>query len=221
MLPQNQNQPSIWRASRRSISATFVWKNFQLLEHSVIIKSFTRANDLSVRKHKFGLNFRNWIIFLLSACRYCSKAFNNQKYLKYHESNHLNLRLFECPGCLKRFNTRQDMRIHQLRVHSDYKFQCNQCPNSSKSQVALSLHIRRRHATTKPFVCDNCDKTFPTKLTIKQHLKSVHMKSKFPCHGCDVKCLSRDELKRHLVKKHLNTFLTALLIDYGTELVCT
>ena len=69
--------------------------------------------------------------------------------------------------------TAQLIKRHIL-VHTGEKpFVCNQCGKSYNQKINLNRHIVLRHTNERPFSCNHCDKTFKLKHHLEQHA-SVH-----------------------------------------------
>ena len=56
-------------------------------------------------------------------------------------------------------------------------------------------HVRQAHS--KPSNCSQCGKSFESKDSLQNHVKSVHEQKFIKCNSCDVKISDR---KRHQIK---------------------
>ena len=88
-----------------------------------------------------------------------------------------------------------------------------QCPDCDQmfSRLYISVHKKRTHGigptSIKPFVCDQCGRTFAKKYGFKQHVSLVHehtavVKKDCPVAGCDKKQMSGVHIRRHISRCH-------------------
>ena len=64
----------------------------------------------------------------------------------------------------------------------------------------LNMHYETTH-TTKKFACDQCDKVYQRKGTLKGHVDTVHKGLRFKCteDNCKEEFMRKDQLKFHLL----------------------
>lgn len=91
----------------------------------------------------------------------------------------------ECPHCLKRYVSNSRMRLHIQAVHAAKKrFSCHQCDKSFPVRTSLLEHIRVDHQGIK-FVCFPCNHTFRSAKNLKRHFKTIHDPERLPeSHNC-------------------------------------
>ena len=53
-----------------------------------------------------------------------------------------------------------------------------------------------------PTECHVCKKKFMKRDSLKQHIRSVHKDSMFPCENCDIKFILECNLKEHIIRAH-------------------
>lgn len=91
---------------------------------------------------------------------------------------HLQMKRLECSICAQRFNYHKQRHAHMLRVHG----------------IAKTYK-----AAPNMYICDVCEKRFPRKNTLAEHMVDVHIEKS--CYICDLK-FSRRKYKLHLNEAH-------------------
>ena len=69
----------------------------------------------------------------------------------------------------------------------------------------MILHVAAIHEKKKSLKCNYCDYDTAMKYEMKDHVASVHKKSKvfvFRCEICDYKASAKSYLKKHIVLAH-------------------
>ena len=68
----------------------------------------------------------------------------------------------------------------------------------------LSQHLTYKHATVKPWKCDECHFAHATKRGLNQHKNTTHAKESRlkMCHLCTFKSLTVKALQYHIEAKH-------------------
>ncbi|CAG2113279.1 unnamed protein product, partial [Medioppia subpectinata] len=97
-----------------------------------------------------------------------------------HTVTHSSARPYRCrlDGCKVRFKTESVLNGHQINCHPD-SFPDRQwltcpadgCPYRTKGNANIARHIRTH---THRYACDACDKTYATRLSLRDHQRSVH-----------------------------------------------
>ena len=145
-------------------------------------------------------------------CPQCGLMFATKTSLNHHiGKNHGEYEIIQCEKC--EFTTRvaSIMRTHFKRKHmaDDMKKTCEVCGETFKE---LHLHLSRTACgkSEKTFHCDQCDKAFFTRPSLKQHTKRVHdtirVKDKF-CSQCSYSTYSNYNLKLHVTSVHQGNIL--------------
>ena len=83
-----------------------------------------------------------------------------------------------CDQCEKRF-TRGDKYNEHMKVHREGKFVCanwNNCHTEFTSKRAKDLHEKTCLGGKHKHECDQCDKSFPVKHMLEQHINREHTK---------------------------------------------
>ena len=141
------------------------------------------------------------------ACEQCDQTTICQKELDDHiERSHT----FLCEVCTEIFDNKIALDEHHGKQHT---FKCNHCDASFQSKSDLDEHILATHA----FHCTDCGMNLSTKLEMDDHKNSVHMGKQSPtnqtdgsaagnniheCIICEIKFITRTELKEHLESEH-------------------
>ena len=168
----------------------------------------------------------------LVGCPNCGGLFANRIKFMDHCLKQQEGHSFQCTTCDKKFAIKRHLRDH-MRSHVNH-YKCPHCDMTCATPSTLKSHIKYRHTTDKPFGCEfceyrgktmadirshvrvhynevqeicpekNCNFTCRSKVTIKQHLKTVHQGNtpNYACHVCEEKYFKGSDLTKHLVKEH-------------------
>ncbi|OXA44207.1 zinc finger protein 62-like [Folsomia candida] len=121
------------------------------------------------------------------SCPICQKTMVTKSYLKKHmDQQHENPdnKPFSCNLCVKTFRTREHLKLH-LRGHLKEKpYKCDLCESSYTSTSGLKYHQKTRHIEEKNRIllhCSLCAATFLKKISLQDHVSSVHNGATFSC----------------------------------------
>lgn len=137
-------------------------------------------------------------------CLTCRSIFTTAKYYKDHIKKHTE-DSFKCDTCGKTFGYESDL-FHHAITHSEEKtIPCEKCDKLFKRQSDLNYHVREKHPV-KPrrrpkHECKSCHKTYATKKSLNQHLKS-HKSKRYVCSQCNKKFTWAMQLYRHNKDEH-------------------
>lgn len=130
-------------------------------------------------------------------CSYCGKQYK----VKGDLSNHVRLyheeKSLVCDICGKSCSNSNSLYTHKKRLHYTPNYKCLLCKRSMVTQENLDRHMISQHSR---FVCEECGKTFSTKVILHRHIQSVHNNIKL--HACEFcsRCFSRQShLRQHLL----------------------
>ncbi|ODM90093.1 putative zinc finger protein [Orchesella cincta] len=110
-------------------------------------------------------------------CTLCKRKFASKMLRDGHEkrTHHGIENPFPCPLCHRRFPRRTRLLHHVCVVHFSKNHVCVQCGSRFADKVLLDGHIRRTHfGETNPFLCTVCQRKFPKRAKLNQHLSRVH-----------------------------------------------
>ncbi|GAB0096616.1 zinc finger protein weckle [Sergentomyia squamirostris] len=147
-----------------------------------------------------------------NVCEICSKNYSRRYLLNLHiRAVHSNEELpFVCSKCPKRFVTETKLRVHEM-IHlpdeEKFKHPCPYCGKKFAEMRQVQTHIRVVHQGDRPFICEQCGKSFATKRGLAEHRVTHSDEYPFHCPHCPKKFKSNPLLKRH-VDTHNNTTYT-------------
>ena len=137
-------------------------------------------------------------------CTTCEKKFAIERHLRDHMRSHVNH--YKCPHCDMTCPTPSTLKNHVKYRHTTEKpFGCEFCQYRGKTKADIKSHVRV-HYNEAQETCpeDNCTFTCRAKITLKQHLATVHRGNspQYACHVCEKKYFKGSDLTKHLVKAH-------------------
>jgi KRAB domain-containing zinc finger protein len=128
-------------------------------------------------------------------CSICSKRFEKQGKLNTHMRCHTK---YECQFCKNILHHKNRMENHMVQHVIPKNCKCKHC------QVGQG-YVRSRNLKMKVFICDLCSVHFANKLSVKNHIKSVHLtekKKKFKCNVCKLQFSSISTITKHINDEH-------------------
>ena len=136
-------------------------------------------------------------------CSKCDRTFVLKKLLKKHVTTfHKNKNRFQCEQCDYKCSNLSILRRHGM-VHSDIKdIYCELCGDVYKSQQTLKAHIRQVHEKERNFPCNECGKSFFTKIKMEQHAKIHSGQKDHICQFCEKRFIQKTNRDTHEKKVH-------------------
>jgi stress-induced morphogen len=112
---------------------------------------------------------------------------------------------FECSICKEKFQTSSILYYHKSKHRTaaenqdNLKLKCDNCEKSFTTKVALKNHMLV-HAEERPFACEICSKTYKTKALLTEHrLTHFEEAKQHECNVCHKKFYQLSKLRRHEV----------------------
>ncbi|KAL9700471.1 hypothetical protein quinque_003912 [Culex quinquefasciatus] len=137
-------------------------------------------------------------------CDICGTGLSSRSDLKDHMARHKNDQNFACTYCDRRFNLKQDLGTHIRRIHlSEKNFECKTCGLKFTSNYMLKTHSET-HNVDKSYACQTCGKKFKSSENLKSHriIYCDQVKLRHECSHCDKRYPSRTKLIDHIESVH-------------------
>ncbi|XP_044743907.1 zinc finger protein 391-like [Chrysoperla carnea] len=130
-------------------------------------------------------------------CTECGKLFEKPLYLQRHSKAHKPKDLFTCTTCNKQYQKIEALKYHEAK-HTEERVlvYCEQCGQSFTTKSNLECHMKTVHSQERPYRCEQCPKRFKNMKTLNDHLKT-HLGLRLKCNNCDKLFSCKASLKRH------------------------
>ncbi|KAM3958387.1 uncharacterized protein ACR2FA_007624 [Aphomia sociella] len=140
-------------------------------------------------------------------CVVCKFRFKTKRTLQKHAANHE--KKYACKSCPYVSKTTTQAKQHQ-RWHKGVTYKCQHCDEVSTKWTSYLSHVRIKHPSE--FICGVCGYSFVSKLGLAMHKTMMHKEQAQKeqvqgeneeetqyCKECDVKFISLEAFKRHMV----------------------
>ena len=125
----------------------------------------------------------------------CGKMLAGKAVVKEHERVvHFNDRTVDCGFCEKTLKTKRNLQLHMQSVHGTVEktHHCHICNTKFRVASLLKNHIETVHEKSRLFPCPFCKSVLSNKNRFKLHSKRLHRGSDLP-----------QELKEQLMKTRI------------------
>ncbi|XP_063895071.1 zinc finger protein 44 isoform X1 [Helicoverpa armigera] len=137
-------------------------------------------------------------------CIVCKFRFKTKRAYQKHASNHE--KKYACKSCPYVSRTPTQAKQHQ-GWHKGVTFECNHCGESFTIWTSYMSHVRIKHPSQH--ICNVCGYSFISKMGLNMHKSMMHKDPQENaaesteagpyCAECDVKFISTEAYKRHMV----------------------
>ena len=81
-------------------------------------------------------------------------------------------------------------------------YQCDQCDKSYEVKSSLKVHIKTVHEGKRDHKCKECDKSYTQKATLDAHISAIHTQIKQQCPKCEMSFTTKRHRRDHLNRVH-------------------
>ena len=136
-------------------------------------------------------------------CSYCGKGFMNERLLKEHVRNHINI--IKCPKCDLTVNSQGRLMQHLKWRHGDVcEHVCKICHKSFKSSSNLRKHMDVHGMSLLVCGADGCSYVTNNLGSLQRHQQAMHSDTGnlYGCHVCNAQFSRGQSLTKHLINQH-------------------
>ena len=89
-----------------------------------------------------------------------------------------------CPICDESFGSKPSLYLHELRVHQNKNLQCEHCQKFFPRKYNLAQHIRSLHTSENKMTCQVCEKKLSCRAFNDKYTETIDGKKAFKCKTC-------------------------------------
>lgn len=102
-------------------------------------------------------------------CDICSKEFTHRSSWRRHKQSHSGIKMFKCKDCGKEFRQSGHLWQHS-KTHLDVaEYGCSICKLSFRLPSNMKRHMRAKHSSVTPFLCEFCGQGFADEEKRNEH----------------------------------------------------
>ncbi|XP_066289566.1 zinc finger protein 335-like [Branchiostoma lanceolatum] len=139
-----------------------------------------------IRKMKKGYRVRK--LMRPHRCRSCGMRFPTVSDLNFHQKCHdgVSTNSFKCPDCPYSCTRWSSLKEHQFHHNGQSKpYKCDKCNYSSVYKKDVTRH-QSSHTTDRPFICEQCGKSFKRDIHLKSHIDTHRRKADRNSYTCEI-----------------------------------
>ncbi|KAJ6641733.1 Transcription factor grauzone [Pseudolycoriella hygida] len=150
--------------------------------------------------------------YFTMSCEICSSPFKTYHNAKRHYRVVHKIRGYLICSCGRKFIRRGGVLSHiSFHLNPD-EFRCNQCDKRFSDKSTLKTHIRNHEPiSSRAFKCDLCPRSFTIKCRLLSHQQFVHCPVK--CDECGMSYPSKSKLTTHIRNVHQPKVYTTRVCD--------
>ena len=196
--------------------------------HNCSLCEYSSSKESALFKHlsrKHKINRAIVKRFDPHQCKLCEFSTRSIRSFEMHKSREHNEK-FICNDCGYKVNTRENLKLHYERVHCHQKiidlklFHCAACEISYKSKLSLKQHDKTVHLQIR-FKCSRCNYEATQKSHLNSHNRTVHLKEKHACDICGKEYTQKSHVSTHKKMSHMKEKpFQCKLCDYKASLKC-
>lgn len=126
-------------------------------------------------KHNFKIHMAKHAGTKLYRCELesCGKEFLHASSYFRHKVSHTGERRYECNVCGKK-SLQQGHHVRHMMLHGEPTQLCEICNKKFHFIQGLKKHMRRKHSSEQPFLCEQCGESFVSEPKRTEHMKVAH-----------------------------------------------
>ncbi|KAK4313721.1 hypothetical protein Pmani_014944 [Petrolisthes manimaculis] len=130
-------------------------------------------------------------------CKICDKVYASAGALHSHTIGTHSGQMYPCGVCGRKFNHPKNLASHAIR-HKERGIKCPECGAGFYLRSDLHKHINQVHRKCRPYVCEDCGRSFCQRSVLKHH-RTVHSDHRpLTCPLCGRTFKHRQSFNHHL-----------------------